>query len=114
MLMFTVRDTGMGISKENLEGIFVEYRRVDKRVSNIQGTGLGLAITKRLTQAMDGGVFADSIVDVGSTFSAYFKQEIVDATPCGDYDVVVTRNSTIPTVNITNMNAEGKNQNGTF
>ncbi len=108
MLMFTVRDTGMGISKENLEGIFVEYRRVDKRVSNIQGTGLGLAITKRLTQAMDGGVFADSIVDVGSTFSAYFKQEIVDTTPCGDYDVVVTRNSTIPTVNISNMNAEGK------
>ena len=100
MLMFTVRDTGMGISKENLEGIFVEYRRVDKRVSNIQGTGLGLAITKHLTQAMGGGIFADSIVDVGSTFSAYFKQEIVDATPCGDYDVIVTKNSAIPTVKV--------------
>lgn len=65
-----VSDTGVGIAPENLERIFEEFVTVDTAYARENaGTGLGLAITKRLVEAMDGAIEADSLPDEGSLFT---------------------------------------------
>jgi signal transduction histidine kinase/CheY-like chemotaxis protein len=71
-LCFSVRDTGMGIKKEDMGKLFNEFQRLDTRKNrNIIGTGLGLAITRRLLELMGGTVSVDSVYGEGSTFSFY-------------------------------------------
>ena len=65
-LIFTVGDTGMGISEEHLERLFEDYTRFD--LGNQEGTGLGLSITKRLVQLMEGKIEVASQLGVGSKF----------------------------------------------
>ncbi len=56
-LKISVRDTGIGIQKEDLEKLFKDFERLDlHRNRSVQGTGLGLAITKRLTEQMGGKI----------------------------------------------------------
>jgi PAS domain S-box-containing protein len=65
-----VSDNGVGIAPENLERIFEEFVMIDTSFNRKNaGTGLGLAITKRLIEAMDGEIEADSILDEGSLFT---------------------------------------------
>jgi two-component system phosphate regulon sensor histidine kinase PhoR len=63
---FTVTDTGAGISQDDLPRIFERFYKVDKARAAI-GTGLGLAIAKHVIQALGGRVWADSVVDEGTT-----------------------------------------------
>jgi signal transduction histidine kinase len=68
----TVRDTGIGISKENLTDIFEKYRQGDpQRSEYIKGTGLGLAIVKHIVAAHGGNVWAESDPGQGSSFTFY-------------------------------------------
>lgn len=68
----TVRDTGIGISKENLTDIFEKYRQGDPHRSEyIKGTGLGLAIVKHIVAAHGGNVWAESDPGQGSSFTFY-------------------------------------------
>jgi two-component system sensor histidine kinase GlrK len=68
----TVRDTGIGISKENLTDIFEKYRQGDPQHSEyIKGTGLGLAIVKHIVAAHGGNVWAESDPGQGSSFTFY-------------------------------------------
>lgn len=84
-ISFTVKDTGIGIKKENLDSIFEAFNRVDtRRNRNIQGTGLGLAISKHLAELMGGTITAESLYGVGSTFTATIKQDIKDYSPIGE------------------------------
>lgn len=84
-LSFTVKDTGIGIKKENLDSIFEAFNRVDtRRNRNIQGTGLGLAISKHLAELMGGNIVADSLYGVGSTFTATVKQGMKKYSPIGE------------------------------
>jgi signal transduction histidine kinase/ActR/RegA family two-component response regulator len=84
-LTFTVKDTGIGIKKENLDSIFEAFNRVDtRRNRNIQGTGLGLAISKHLAELMGGNIVAESLYGVGSTFTATVKQGMKEYSPIGD------------------------------
>ncbi len=69
-LRFDVSDTGMGISKENLEHIFDPFVRENGgRVQQIEGSGLGLSICKSYVTAMGGKISCESKVDKGSTFT---------------------------------------------
>ncbi len=79
VLCFYVSDTGIGIRKEDLDGIFDPFHRLDlKKNQNIQGTGLGLSIVKSLVDKMDGEVSVDSVYGKGSTFTVRIPQLPMD------------------------------------
>ena len=80
-LIFSVRDTGIGIRQEDMDELFEAFSRADLQKNRaIIGTGLGLAITKRLVQAMGGEVSLSSVYGEGSDFSFWVQQEVVDET----------------------------------
>lgn len=69
-LNFTVRDTGIGMSPEQLERVFAEFVQADGSISReFGGTGLGLAISRRLCLMMGGDMQVDSKLGAGSVFS---------------------------------------------
>lgn len=68
-VVFSVRDTGIGISSDNLVRLFHRFTQAESTTSRrFGGTGLGLAISRRLATLMGGGLSVESIVDQGSIF----------------------------------------------
>ncbi len=68
-LAFIVKDTGIGIDREELDSIFRRFHQVDGSSSReFGGTGLGLSICKGLADMMGGRIWAESTRDQGSTF----------------------------------------------
>ena len=68
-LRFSVSDTGIGIPTEKLESIFEPFVQVDSSTTRRHGgTGLGLAIARRLVEAMQGAIWAESRPGASSTF----------------------------------------------
>ena len=64
-----VKDTGIGIAKDELDDIFDPFTRVNKDKNiNVEGTGLGLAICKAYVDLLDGKISVKSKLDVGTTF----------------------------------------------
>jgi signal transduction histidine kinase/ActR/RegA family two-component response regulator len=63
-----VRDTGAGLTAEQLAQLFQPFNRLGKEASAEEGTGIGLVMTKRLIELMGGAIGADSTVGVGSVF----------------------------------------------
>lgn len=64
-----IKDTGIGISANDMKHIFEPFRQINQSISRkYGGTGLGLAITESLIKMMDGHILVDSEVDKGSTF----------------------------------------------
>jgi len=77
-LIFSVKDTGIGISAENKKIIFDAFRQSKgQRDEKYGGTGLGLAITKKLVEVMGGKMSVDSVVGKGSTFKVILKKVAV-------------------------------------
>ena len=67
---FSVKDTGIGISKENESKVFEAFTQADSSTSRkYGGTGLGLTISSSLVNALNGALLVDSVVGEGSTFS---------------------------------------------
>ena len=67
-LVVEVRDSGIGISEDQLGLIFEAYRQVGELRRRPKGTGLGLAIVRHLVQAMGGTIRVESEIGVGSRF----------------------------------------------
>ena len=82
----SVKDTGCGISEENINKLFDSFERIDeKKHRNIEGTGLGLAITKSFVNLMDGEIFVESTYGEGSEFIVVLPQKVVSDEPMGDF-----------------------------
>ena len=65
-----VRDTGLGISAEDLKVLFQEFRQVNSQASRKQkGSGLGLALSQKLCRMMGGDIFVESELGAGSCFT---------------------------------------------
>jgi len=66
---FEVKDTGMGIPKEEIGKLFEAFERSDRaKYMSIEGTGLGLPISRYLVEAHGGKLTVESYVGIGSTF----------------------------------------------
>ncbi len=66
-LRISVRDTGSGLSPDDIKMLFIPFERLQAE-SKIEGTGLGLAVCRRLVHLMDGEIGVESTVGKGSTF----------------------------------------------
>ncbi len=75
-IMFYVKDTGIGISKENQDKIFNRFIQVDNQLGGLsRGSGLGLSICKAYADILNGDIIIDSEIGKGSTF--YLKVPII-------------------------------------
>lgn len=63
-----VSDTGIGLTADQSQRLFVAFERLSARQSNVEGTGIGLALSRQLVRAMGGEIGVDSQLDIGSTF----------------------------------------------
>ncbi|MCR5788326.1 MAG: response regulator [Lachnospiraceae bacterium] len=76
-LCICVRDTGIGIRREDLPRIFGDFQRLDEKNNHrIEGTGLGLSIVKRMIELMYGDISVSSEYGRGSVFTVQIPQEI--------------------------------------
>jgi CheY-like chemotaxis protein/nitrogen-specific signal transduction histidine kinase len=74
LLSIAVTDTGPGMSPTQMERIFTPFQQAHERVvQKFGGTGLGLAISRRLCVLMGGDLTVQSVVGLGSTFTATFR-----------------------------------------
>jgi len=77
VLLFSVSDSGTGISKEVISKLFAPFTNISEN-SNIKGTGLGLSICKKLVELMNGKIWVESEFGKGSTFHFTVELEVGD------------------------------------
>jgi signal transduction histidine kinase/CheY-like chemotaxis protein len=100
-VVITVRDTGIGMSREALANLFSEFGQADTTTSRrYGGTGLGLAIARKIARLMQGDITAESDLGIGSTFSFSFRTPVAQleasvmppvATPASEMDTQILR-----------------------
>jgi len=77
ILFISVKDTGRGIKKEDIDKLFTKFERLDvEKNTTTEGTGLGLAITKKLVLLMGGKINVQSTYGKGSIFMVELPQKI--------------------------------------
>ncbi|MCL2801367.1 MAG: ATP-binding protein [Treponema sp.] len=80
ILVLSVRDTGHGMTEDQLKKLFDEYSRfTEEKFRAVEGTGLGLAITHRLINLMNGVIMVESKPGAGSLFTVKLPQNITDS-----------------------------------
>jgi PAS domain S-box-containing protein len=92
-LLFTVKDTGLGIPPEKMTRLFQSFTQLDASTTRkYGGTGLGLVISKRLTELMGGRLWAESsgIPGEGSAFHFTTTVQLADAAPHRPGQEIVT------------------------
>jgi two-component system sensor histidine kinase/response regulator len=67
-LRFAVKDTGVGMSREQLSRLFDPFEQFHRDTTKVAGTGLGMSITKSLTDLLNGSISVSSEVAQGTTF----------------------------------------------
>lgn len=81
-LLVEVKDTGIGIKKEDIPKLFSAFERFEEvKNHSIQGTGLGLNITTRFLHMMGSKLEVESEYGLGSIFSFRLPQQVVDNSP---------------------------------
>ncbi|MDR0302150.1 MAG: response regulator [Treponema sp.] len=76
-LVFAVRDTGQGMSAEQVSMLFDRFIRFNmEKNRTIEGTGLGMSITYSLVNMMNGSINVESQLEKGSTFTVIFPQKL--------------------------------------
>jgi signal transduction histidine kinase len=76
-----VLDTGRGMTRDELDRLFVPFERLDAAHRGIEGNGLGLAVSKMLAEAMEGTIEASSTPGQGSTFTVRLPVAETSACP---------------------------------
>lgn len=70
----SVRDSGIGIARENQDRIFERFYRVPNQAGTVSGTGLGLAIAQRIAHTHNGELLVESKPGEGSTFTLHLPR----------------------------------------
>lgn len=84
LLRFSVIDTGVGISPENIENLFQNFFQVDSSLNRqYEGTGLGLTLVKQITELHGGKVTVQSQLGKGSCFSVWLPYAGTDSQKSG-------------------------------
>ena len=84
MLVLSVRDTGQGMTPEQIQDLFSEYSRFNYETNrSIEGTGLGMNITQHLIKMMNGDITVESENGKGSLFTVRLQQGNAGAGPLG-------------------------------
>ena len=79
LVKFSVKDTGVGIDKDNLEHIFSAFSQAKPSITReFGGTGLGLSISKSLVERLGGSIHVESEKDKGTMFTFSVKVKIVN------------------------------------
>ncbi len=87
-LRISVKDTGIGVKKEDLDKLFTAYERLDEeKNSGIQGTGLGLDISRRFAELMDAKLWCESEYGEGSEFIFVLEQKVIDRKGIGEFSM---------------------------
>ena len=87
LLKCEVRDTGIGIKKEDIPKLFAEYERIEENRNRlIEGTGLGMSITMKMLSLMGSRLKVKSVYGKGSVFYFAVSQEVSDPEPIGDFN----------------------------
>ncbi|PTR17429.1 signal transduction histidine kinase [Nitrosospira sp. Nsp2] len=68
MTRISIRDTGPGLTQEQISKLFNPFNRLGREAGSEEGTGIGLVVTKKLIEFMGGEIGVESSVAVGSTF----------------------------------------------
>ncbi len=99
-------DTGIGISEENIENVFVKFMQVDSSLTKTnEGIGLGLAITKELVELLEGDIGVESEINKGSNFWFTFAAQATQKKK-KDIDGVIEDYSEKPNLNLKILYAE--------
>lgn len=86
-LLFSVKDTGIGVKPEDIKKLFSAFERLDEeKNTSIQGTGLGLDISRQFAELMNGSLTCESVYGQGSEFKFIVEQEIVVDIPIGVFN----------------------------
>ncbi len=81
-LIVSVKDTGIGITQDNIDHLFDSYSRFDsKKNSKIEGTGLGMTIVKQFVDLMHGTISVKSEYGKGSEFTVKIMQRMAKTEP---------------------------------
>ncbi|MCL2088405.1 MAG: ATP-binding protein [Oscillospiraceae bacterium] len=84
IMVFTITDTGQGMTDQQVAKLFEEYTRFNMAANrSTVGTGLGMNITKRLVDMMNGTIEVESELDKGSTFTVRIPQRRINGLVCG-------------------------------
>jgi signal transduction histidine kinase len=78
-IKISLRDTGIGIKKENQNIIFKHFRQVDQNFNKKrEGSGIGLSLVKSIVEMHGGEITLDSIYGIYSRFNVYLPIETID------------------------------------
>ncbi|SDB06916.1 hybrid sensor histidine kinase/response regulator [Eubacterium oxidoreducens] len=92
-LLFSVKDSGSGITPENQKKLFERFSRFDsKKNRNVEGTGIGMNLVQGLLDLMGSQLKVASVYGKGSDFYFEVEQKVIDSTPVGkvNWDTVNT------------------------
>lgn len=94
---FYVKDTGIGIKKENLDAVFREFTQADDTIEKrFGGTGLGLTISKKIAEILKGSILLESQFGSGSCFTVFIPyNELTEKTKTTNHDVKISHQKPI-------------------
>ncbi|MCL2825246.1 MAG: response regulator [Polyangiaceae bacterium] len=93
VIVFSVKDTGIGISEEEMQNLFRPFVQADtSSTRKYGGTGLGLAITRHFARILGGSVSVDSTLGQGSCFTLRIRA----TAPTSEREIALTKDGMVP------------------